>query len=107
MGRVLVREELRDDGRLGDDLAVVRQGRDQAARVDLEILGGTRSIEVDDLFLEGDAKFGQSNVGTVSPCMRASGLIRTTAKNAEVAAGVVLGFRDECTYMGIGDWYKA
>lgn len=67
MGWVRVGEKLRDDGRLGEDLAVVGQGRNKAARVDLEVLGGTRGAEVDDLLLERDAKFGQSDVGTMSP----------------------------------------
>lgn len=67
VGRVRVGEKLRDDGRLGEDLAVVGQGRNKAARVDLEVLGGTRGAEVDDLLLERDAKFGQSDVGTMSP----------------------------------------
>lgn len=67
MGWVRVGEELRDDGRLGEDLAVVGQGRDKAARVDLEVLGGARGAEVDDLLLEWDTELGQSDVGTVSP----------------------------------------
>lgn len=68
MRRIRVGEKLRDDRRLSDYLPVVEQGRDQAARVDLEVLWATRGIEVDDLLLEGDAEFGQSNVGTMSPC---------------------------------------
>ena len=67
MGWVRIGEKLRDDGRLGDDLAVVGQGRNQAARIHLEVLGATRRVEVDDLLLERDAKFGQSDVGTMSP----------------------------------------
>lgn len=67
VGWVRVGEELRDDGRLGDDFAVVGQGGDQAARVDLEVRGGTRDAEVDDLLLERDAQFGQGDVGTMSP----------------------------------------
>lgn len=69
MGRVRVREELRHDGRLGDDFPVIRQGRNQTARVDLEVLGAARGVEVDDLLLKGDAQFGQSDVGTMSPCV--------------------------------------
>lgn len=51
--RVGVGEELRDDGRLGDDFAIVGQGGHEAPRVDLEVLWGARSVEVDDFFFKG------------------------------------------------------
>ncbi|CCF42471.1 hypothetical protein CH063_12459 [Colletotrichum higginsianum] len=67
VGRVGVGEELGDDGGLGDDLAVVRDGRHQAARVDAEVLGRARHREVDDLLLERQAELGEGDVGAVSP----------------------------------------
>ncbi|KAI6762155.1 hypothetical protein HG531_002708 [Fusarium graminearum] len=54
LGRVSVDEELGDNGRFSDGLAVVDNGRDKTARVDLEIFWRAGLVEVDDLFFEGD-----------------------------------------------------
>lgn len=66
--RVLVGEEVGDDARLDDDVAVVAEGRDLAARVDGEVLGRAGRVEVDDDLLEGDAQLGKGNVCAVGPC---------------------------------------
>ncbi|TDZ19449.1 hypothetical protein Cob_v007763 [Colletotrichum orbiculare MAFF 240422] len=65
--RVGVGEELAHDGGLGDDFAVVRERRHQAARVDLEVLLRARDGEVDDLLLVGQAELDEGDVRTVSP----------------------------------------
>lgn len=62
-----VGEELGDNGRLGDNLAVVGEGGNEAARVNLEVGLGARGVEVDDLLLEGEAELGEGDVGAVRP----------------------------------------
>lgn len=52
-----VYEELGDDGGLGDGLAIVDNGGNEASRVDLQILWGARSVQVNDLLLERKAEF--------------------------------------------------
>lgn len=54
--RVSIGKELSDNGRLGDDLAVVGQRRDETAWVDLEILGRARRGKINDLLLKRDAQ---------------------------------------------------
>jgi hypothetical protein len=50
-------EELGDDGGLGDGLAIVDNGGNEASWVDLQILWGARSVQVNDLLLEREAEF--------------------------------------------------
>lgn len=53
VGGVRVGQEGGDDGRLGEDGAVVRERWDEAARVDLQVCWRARGVEVDDFFFEG------------------------------------------------------
>lgn len=65
--RVGIGKELSHDGRLGDNLAVVRERRDETAWVDLEVLGLARLGKIDNLLLKGDAQLSKGDVRTVSP----------------------------------------
>lgn len=67
VGRVGVGEELADDGGLCNDFAVIGEGRDEAARVDGQVLLCAGHREVDDFFLKGEAQFCEGDVCTVSP----------------------------------------
>jgi len=69
MRGVLVGEEVGDNGRLEDELAVEVQRGHKTARVDGEVLGRARRVEVDDDLLEGHLELGQGNVHTVCPCV--------------------------------------
>lgn len=62
-----VRQEVRDNGRLDDDLAVVRECRDQASRVDLQVLRCARGVKVDDDFFKGNLELLQDDVSPVCP----------------------------------------
>jgi hypothetical protein len=67
MRRISVGEELRYNRGLDDDLAVVRQRRNQPARVDLEVLRSARRVQVDDDFLMRNLEFLQDDVRPVRP----------------------------------------
>lgn len=67
MRGIRVGEELGDDGRFGDDLAVVGERGHEAAGVDLQVLGRARGAEVDDLLVKRDAELGEGDVCAVSP----------------------------------------
>ena len=67
MRRVRVGEELRDNGRLGDDFAVVGDGGDETAGVDLQVFGGAGDAEVDDFFFEGEIELGEGDMSSVCP----------------------------------------
>lgn len=62
-----VGEELRNDARLRDDLAIINQRWDKSSGIDLKVLGGTWDTKINDLSLEFQAKFGEGNLSTVSP----------------------------------------
>lgn len=66
--RVGVGQELRHDGRLGDDLAVVGQRGDEAARVNLEVPRVPGPVERDDDLLEGELELREGDVRAVRPC---------------------------------------
>lgn len=67
VGWVGVGEELGDDARLADDLAVVVDGGDEATGVDLKILRVTGAGEINDDFLVWNLELVKSNVRSVSP----------------------------------------
>lgn len=68
-----VYEVLRDDGGLGDGLAIVDNGGNEASRVDLQILWGARSVQVNDLLLEWEAEFLEGDVCPVRDWGKVSG----------------------------------
>jgi hypothetical protein len=65
---IRIYEELSDDGGLGDDLAIVDDGWDEAAGVDLQVFWGSGGVEINDFFLEGETKFGEGDVCPVRDC---------------------------------------
>lgn len=67
MRRIPIDQELRNDTGLDEDLAVVRQRRDQATGVDLQVLGRPRGVQVDDDLLKGDLELFQDNMSPVRP----------------------------------------
>lgn len=68
MTGIRICEELGDDGGLGDGLAVVDDGWDEAAGVDLQILWGSGCAEINDFLLDGETKFGEGDVCPVRDC---------------------------------------
>jgi hypothetical protein len=67
MAWVSIGEELCDNGTLCDDLAVVVDSWDQAARVDLQVPLITGTVKVNNNFLELETELLQSNVCTMRP----------------------------------------
>lgn len=65
--RIGVGQELRDDGGLNDNLAVVRQRGNQPARVDLEVFGRARRVQVDRDLLKRELELLQDDVRPVRP----------------------------------------
>jgi hypothetical protein len=65
--RIGVGQELRYNPGLDDDLAVVRQRRNQPARVDLEVLRSARRVQGDDDFLMRNLELLQDDVRPVRP----------------------------------------
>lgn len=67
MGGVDIREELANDIRLNEDVVIVNQDRHQPPRVQLEEVGGTRAVHVDDPLLEWYAQLGECHIGAICP----------------------------------------
>lgn len=67
MSWVRVGKEPRHHGRLGEDLAVVRNGWHESAGIDGQVLGCAWYAEVDDDLLEGDLEFLKRDVRAVGP----------------------------------------
>lgn len=61
-------EELSDDGGLGDDLAIVDDGWDEAAGVDLQVFWRSGRVEINDFLPDGETKFGEGDVCPVRDC---------------------------------------
>lgn len=68
MAGIRIGEELGDDGGLGDGLAVVNDGWDEAAGVDLQVLWGSGCAEINDFLLDGETKFSEGDVCPVRDC---------------------------------------
>lgn len=68
MRGVYVGEELRDDGRLRDDLTVEGQGWDQSSWVDPEVFRSPRRAEINDDLFERDLELLESDMRPMSPC---------------------------------------
>lgn len=67
MAGVRVGDELRYDGALWDDLAVVVDGGYEAARVDLQVPLVAGAVQVDDDLFVFQAGLAEGDVGAVGP----------------------------------------
>lgn len=67
MGWVDIAQELTGDGRFDDNLAIENENRYEATRIEGEEICRAGSIHINDSLFEGDAYFGQTDVGAVGP----------------------------------------
>ena len=69
MGRIYVREELADDGRLHENFPIENQHWYEGPRIELQKVCRSRSVDVNDDLLERNPELRESDIGTICPYM--------------------------------------